>query len=104
MALSVTLVTFGAAATQVAPAGSYVKKIIIEPVRGNTANMFVGNSSLTQTGSAGCITDLAKPGANTVVNDRLTVDAQGSDHNYDASDLWVWGTTGDTCKVTYWTF
>jgi hypothetical protein len=105
MALVVQLVTFtGTAAAQVAPPSTYVKKIIIEPARANADNMFVGNSSLTQTGSAGLIADLAKPGSGmTVVLDQFVVDAQGSSHNYDASDLWIWGTTADVAKVTYWT-
>ncbi len=107
MALVVSLIKFtGAAAAHVAPAGTYVKKIVIEPARANTSNMFVGNSSLTQLGTVGMIADLAEPSSSpslTVDLDQLVIDAQGSDHNYDASDLWVWGATNDYAKVTYWT-
>ncbi len=106
MALVVQLLTFGSVtATQIAPAGTYVKKILIAPARGNAANMFVGKSTLHQDGSVGLIADLAQPptGGATDVLQRFEINAQGSDHNYDASDVWVWGTTGDVANVTYWT-
>ena len=100
-------ITFGGSdATQVlASAPPYIKKLFIEPLSTNTHVMFVGNSALTQSGGAGVISRLAEPNS-TVTNalDRFELHAQGSDHNYDATEYWVWGTTGEGCNVTYWTF
>jgi hypothetical protein len=97
-------ITFGASATQLAASFTAATEILVEPLRANTAAMFVGDSALTQNGSAGVISDLAATGTGASdVLDRFTLSAKGVAHNYDASALYVWGTTGQGCKVTYWT-
>jgi hypothetical protein len=105
MALVQQTITFsGSDATQIAPAGTYVTEVRVQPLRANTAQMFVGNSSLTQDGSAGVIEDLAAAGTEAAdVLDKFTLKAKGGSHNYDAGTLYVWGTTGEGCNVTYWT-
>jgi hypothetical protein len=104
MALVQQIITFsGSAATQIAPAGTYVTEVFVEPLRANTAGMYVGNSSLTQNGSAGCISDLYQPASSPTILDRFQLNAKGGSHNYDAGTLYVWGTTSQGCKVTYWT-
>jgi hypothetical protein len=105
MALVQQSITFGAgAATQIAPAGTYVTEVRVQPLRANTENIFVGDSSLTQDGSAGVIEDLGALGTGATVQlDKFSLKAKGGSHNYDAGTLYVWGTTGEGCNVTYWT-
>jgi len=104
MALVEQIITFGSSApTQIAPADTYATEIFIEPLRTNTADMYVGTSALTQNGSAGTISDLYQPSSSPTIPDRFELNAKGGNHNYDASTIYVWGATGQGCKVTYWT-
>jgi len=105
MALVQQTITFGSGgATQVATVFTPCSEIFVEPLRANTASMYVGDASLTQNGSAGAISNLAATGtAATDVLDRYQLNAKGGAHNYDASTIYVWGTTGQGCNVTYWT-
>lgn len=105
MAVTVTVITFGATAVQLsAPAGvpATVRRILIEPVRANTHACWVGTAAVTNDGSGtGVIQELAQPPAATIPLDRFDyIDHTGS-NRLDPTDFWVHGTSGEKATVAY---
>lgn len=105
------IITFGASAIQITdpvngvttfPPGSsqMARRIVIEPLRGNTHAAYVGLANVTNTGTGAAIQELAVPPASTVPLDRFLDVASGSDHNIDPTVYYVHGTTGEKVKVT----
>ena len=107
MAMVQAVITFGASAKQLfagLPAGAEVRKLRVEPLRGNSHVSYVGDSTVTNDGSGvGVIQELAQPPAATLPVDAYEDKAEGGRNTVDASILYGHGTSGEHLVVTYWT-
>jgi hypothetical protein len=74
-----------------------VRSMHIEPSRSNTHLSYVGDSTLTQNGSAGVIRDLAIPTVGGILD---SFDLEGQYEAFDEEDFLVWGFLGESVNVT----
>ena len=93
-------ITFGASRSQVATGATIVKSLRVEPLRANSHVCFVGDSTLTQTGTTGVVRNLAVPPASSGILDFYLERGVG-EHKFDASEYYVWGTTSEGATVSY---
>lgn len=96
----ITFANGAGARSQVAPAGTMVRELTITPDRGNGHVAFVGDSTLTQTGTTGVVSSLALPTATGIV-DQYDRQARGGELGFDAGQVFVWGTLNEKVNVSY---
>jgi len=111
MAAYSAIITLGSNAIQITdgtngvttwPAGSMARRILVEPLRGNTHNAYVGLSNVTNSGTGAAIQELSIPAAG-IALDRYDDRAGGGSHNIDPTQYYVHGTSTEKVKVTIWT-
>jgi hypothetical protein len=81
------------------PPGAAAKRILIEPLRANTHQAYVGLSNVTNNGTGVAIQELSIPAAG-VALDRFDLRSPGTYHNYDPSIFYVHGFTTEKVKIT----
>ena len=105
MTITQQIITFAAAAQQFPAISGFglCAKITAEPLRTNTHECYVGTAAVSNDASGvGVITQLAQPGAATVIMDRFSVEHQGSLNVLDPGQFYGHGTSGEKLLVTYY--
>lgn len=105
MIITTQILTFAASAQQVTAPTTGVqgscRTVRIEPLRTNTHAMWVGTSAVTNDASGtGVVSQLAKPGADTVIMDRFQDEDQNGLNRIDPTQYYAHGTSGEKALVT----
>lgn len=116
MAVFSAIITFAGSAVQVTgasgvaseemsgalwPTGALAWRAMFQPMRANTHQCWVGHGDVTNNGTGNSMWELLAPQATSPL-DSFEIQAAGGDRNFDPSNLYVHGTSGEKIRVNIW--